>query len=145
MGLRGKWLKVSTCTYCWGWFQSVAFCFRYRSQRRGEPRSAPHPQSAHRVLLFCQGRCRLQIHPSSPRPHSLPQTHSLHPRRTSVHMNNSQLTNNICFTPWWYLVNVSAELTYRVVDPAVPTATVILVLALEHQMTLSIEFLSRPV
>lgn len=40
---------------------------------------------------------------------------------------------------------VSAELTHRVVDPAFPTAVVVLVMALEHQATLSIELLCRPV
>ncbi len=40
---------------------------------------------------------------------------------------------------------MSTELTHRVVDPAFPAAVIVFVLALEHQVALSIKLLSGPV
>lgn len=40
---------------------------------------------------------------------------------------------------------LSTKVTHRVVDPTLPTATVVLVMAFEHQVTIAIKLLSRPV
>lgn len=40
---------------------------------------------------------------------------------------------------------LSTKATHRVVDPTLPTATVVLVMAFEHQVTIAIKLLSGPV
>ncbi len=103
--------EADTRTYCGLGFQSEAFHPHWRSGWRVEPRSAPRPQSFHREPSVRQGRCMPLIHRSSPRPHSPPRTHSLHPRRTTVYTNmhnkHSYYTLFIYFTS---LCSVCAEL-----------------------------------